>query len=75
MATRCECGEALGEVCSGTLGADAVTVEWMPDSLRGSHEAARNSGEWPDNGSLRLRVTPQCARHLERHDGQWTRRS
>jgi hypothetical protein len=71
---QCACGAALGEACSGTLGADAVTIEWMPDHLRASHEAARNSGSWLDNGALRLRVTPSCARHLEQHDGKWTHR-
>lgn len=72
--TQCQCGVAIGESCSGELGADAVTIEWMPDALRASHQAASNAGVWPDNGALRLRVTPECARHLERHDGRWTHR-
>lgn len=69
---QCECGAALGEACNGTLGSDAVTIEWMPDDIRGSIKAAGGSGWSAD--ALRLRVTPQCAAHLERHDGEWTRR-
>lgn len=61
LAEVCECGAAMGERCAGTLGDDAVEIEWMPEHLRESHRAAGNSGRYPHNGALRLRVTPECA--------------
>ena len=49
---------------------DAVVVEWMPEYLRASHEAAGNSGRYPANGALRLRVTPACAEMLTDNGGK-----
>ena len=65
----CECGAAMGQPCewSGKV-ADTVVVEWMPEWLRTSHEAAGNSGTWPHNGAERLRVSADCAEHLI---GEW----
>lgn len=56
-AYRCQCGEATGTRCTW-IGprAETVVVEWMPEHLRASHAAARNSGGYPHNGALRLRV-------------------
>lgn len=68
----CECGEAMGQACGATLARGAVVIDWMPEWLRASHQAAGNSGIYPANGALRLRVTPQCAAHLRQHDGEWT---
>lgn len=63
---RCECGEATGTRCEWTgPKADTVVVEWMPEYLRASHAAARNSGVYPHNGSVRLRVAPACAEMLD----------
>jgi hypothetical protein len=36
----------------------------MPEYLRDSHRAAGNSGSYPANGSLRLRVQDACADRL-----------
>lgn len=68
---RCECGEWSGERCEGTLGEDAATVEYMPDHLRASHTAAGNRGSHPANGSVRIRVTPECAAIMVDTDGEW----
>jgi hypothetical protein len=72
-AEGCHCGEAWHDVsCDGVLGADAVTVEHMPEYLRASHGAAGNSGCWPHNGAVRLRVTPECAAWMVDHDPEGT---
>jgi hypothetical protein len=62
---RCECGEATGEQCewTGPL-SETVAIEWMPEFLRDAHQAAGNSGVYPHNGALRLRVERSCARRL-----------
>lgn len=49
---RAECARVL---------ADMVTVEEMPDDLRGSHRAAGNWGCWPHNGAERRLVTREEA--------------
>lgn len=67
----CECGEATGVWCEGELGDDSIEVEWMPEHLRSSHEAAGNAGAWPHNGSVRLRVTPRCAESLAEDAEGW----
>ena len=68
---HCECGAWSGVSCDGVLGEDAVTVEYMPEYLRASYKAARNSGVYPHNGSVRLLVTPCCAAAMSRTDGEW----
>jgi len=72
---NCECGKATGEPCpwSGPA-SETETIEWMPEYLRGSHEAAGNRGSWPHNGAERLRVHEDCAEHLLEHGGDWTDR-
>lgn len=70
---QCECGTATDEACgwSGSA-ADAVRILWMPEHLRDSHAAAGNTGAWPHNGSLRLRVAAECADYLAELDSEWT---
>jgi hypothetical protein len=72
----CECGQALGEACEWVGPQhETVIVEYMPDFLRGSHSAAGNSGFWPHNGALRLRVERSCAERLTHEydeDGRMT---
>lgn len=62
---RCLCGRATGVPCNwvGPL-SEMVVVEWMPDYLRASHEAAGSSGCWPHNGAERLAVEESCGRTL-----------
>jgi hypothetical protein len=71
---NCECGQWSGEACGAELGGDAVTVETMPEHLRASHAAARNSGQYPSNGAVRLRVTPACAETMLASDPAWCAR-
>jgi len=69
---QCECGEWCGEPCQGSaLPDDLITVEYMPEYLRGSHEAAGNAGSWPHNGACRIRATEECAARMIEHDGEW----
>lgn len=63
--TTCESGIGIGEQCDQIA---TTTVEWMPHHLRASHAAAGNSGRWPMNGSLRLRVCAGCAEMLADDD-------
>jgi hypothetical protein len=55
----CECGEYTGEKCS--LTSDGTVAKYMPEHLRASHAAVGNSGAWPHNGSIRLRINADCA--------------
>lgn len=69
----CECGKATGVRCAWEGPADeTVVVEWMPEHLRASHTAARNSGTYPHNGALRLTMHRDCARELVASDPEWT---
>lgn len=70
--TKCECGEWSGEACewSGPK-SETVVVEFMPESLRSSHEAAGISGTSPANGALRIRVCQDCADLMVESDGHW----
>lgn len=57
----CESGEATGVPCEWTgPQEDLSVIEWMPEHLRESHEAAGNSGVYPLNGAVRLRVCADC---------------
>lgn len=67
----CQCGEHWGEACHELLGADAVTVEVMPEHLRASHTAAGNRGVYPHNGARRIRVTPSCGEAIVEADSEW----
>lgn len=70
----CSCGETSDEPCPEVrLRSDLVTIEWMPEHLRASHEAAGNSGTYPENGAVRLCVARSCADRLLEQDAEWTR--
>ena len=71
-AYRCGCGEWMGEACEwcGPL-SKMVVVEYMPESLRGSHTAANNSGSYSHNGAVRVAVERECAERLVEADGEW----
>ena len=71
---HCECGDAGGDTPCTWTGpvSETVTVEWMPEWLRDSHDAAGNPGCYPYNGSIRLRVERFCADRLIEDDGEWT---
>ena len=68
----CACGEWSGERCQWAGPQDeTVLVEWMPEHLRASHEAAGNRGAYPGNGSTRIRVERSCAERMIECDGEW----
>lgn len=71
---HCECGKWSGVRCdwSGPR-SEAVIVEWMPNWLRASHEAAGNVGVYPMNGSSRILVQASCADYMVELDGEWCR--
>src|SRR5690606_24912295 len=72
---HCECGASTGVRCAWSgPESETVQVEWMPEHLRASHRAAGNSGTWPHNGSLRLRVERSCADRMIQYDREWTHR-
>ena len=71
MEQICECGEAVGMQCANTVVDDAVTVEFMPECLRSSHEAAGNQGVYPFNGGERLRCHPDCADEIIEDNEGW----
>lgn len=62
----------MGERCnwSGPL-SEMVVVEWMPEHLRASHTAARNSGSYPHNGAMRIAVEKSCADLLIESESEW----
>ena len=67
---RCACGQITGEQCETFAPPDElVTIEWMPDHLRASHEAAHNRGTYPHNGAERFKVTRECATNVT--DDDW----
>jgi hypothetical protein len=68
--SRCECGEWSGSRCD-CVTADLVTVEFMPEQHRASHEAAGNRGSYPGNGAQRIRVSRECAAQMLADDGEW----
>lgn len=68
----CECGDWSGDPCQWTgPRSETVRVEWMPEHLRASHEAAGNRGAYPHNGAVRSRVKISCAERMIEHDGEW----
>lgn len=73
---RCECGEWTGEACAWKGPIDqTVRVEYMPRQHRASHAAAGNGGVYPHNGSVRVRVHPDCADLLleDATEARWAR--
>lgn len=72
QAHRCGCGEWTGEACAWTGPIEEmVVVEYMPEYLRATHEAAGNSGSYPHNGSHRVAVCLECADLLIDEDDAW----
>ena len=70
----CGCGEWSGVACEWSgLPSERVTVEVMPEEHRGSHEAAGNSGVYPHNGAVRMRVSRGCAVAILRHENDWAK--
>lgn len=62
---HCECGVWTGERCVWTgPKSQTVVVEYMPEYLRASHQAAGNAGLYPANGAVRVRVERYCAELL-----------
>lgn len=62
----CEAGDG----CTKTA---TVVMEVMPMCWRGTHEAAGNSGSYPQNGARRLHVCAGCAENLQEQHGRWAR--
>jgi len=70
----CECGYWSGEACCWRgPESETVVVEYMPEYLRASHRAAGNSGIYPANGAVRLRVERSCADRIIEDAGEWAR--
>jgi len=66
---HCQCGEWSGERCAWTGPIEeTVVVEFIPEHLRASHEAARNYGVYPANGAIRIRVHTECAEMMAGED-------
>ena len=72
---RCECGEVTGERCAWVgPRTDTVAVRWLPEALRGSHQAAGRSGVYGiggDGGAETLRLERGCAESLATSEGDW----
>lgn len=66
---RCQCGIVTGVTCSASPA--STLVEYMPEHLRASHEAARNRGSYPHNGAIRFRVSPHCCDEILAWDEEW----
>jgi hypothetical protein len=62
----CACAQTRDDAhCAWEGPADEMKlIEWVPDYLRGTHAAARNSGCWPHNGALLLAVHHECAKAI-----------
>lgn len=69
---ECGCGEWTGEKCawSGPK-SETVVVEYMPEFIRASHKAAGNSGSYPHNGAVRVRVEKSCADLITESEPEW----
>lgn len=62
----CESGDVTGVPCEWAGPQEGLeVVEWVPEFLRASHEAAGNSGVYPYNGAVRLRVCTDCAESIK----------
>lgn len=70
---QCGCGAWMGDQCEADPipAEEMIVVEWMPEWLRASHKAARNSGVYPHNGAARVAVHPECAANILEHDPDW----
>lgn len=69
---HCGCGAWTGEACTWTGPIEEmVVVEYMPEHLRATHEAAGNPGVYPHNGSIRVAVYHGCAEMIVEDDPDW----
>ena len=68
---RCQCGIVTGVTCSASPA--SALVEYMPEDLRSSHEAARNHGTYPHNGAIRMMVSRACRDEMLIWDRHWIR--
>ncbi len=70
---RCGCGEVLGGRGCGWTGPETETVilEFVPRSLRSSHETAGNSGAYPHNGAERVVAERGCAESIVECEDGW----
>lgn len=69
---QCDCGRVTGTRCAWSgPPSETVLVEWMPDYLRASHEAAGNSGSYPHNGAERIRMERSCAESIIADSDGW----
>lgn len=75
MSARCECGEWSGVACTWSGDeSDLVSVDWMPEHLRASHEAAGIAsihGLGRVAGVCRLNVSEECAERILEESGDW----
>lgn len=70
--TTCECGQWSGVPCGWRGPSEQmVVVEFMPEVLRESHRAARNSGQYPHNGAVHITVERECAQLIIENDPGW----
>lgn len=53
--------------------ADLVAIEYMPEHLRASHEAAGNAGIYPHNGAVRYACSQALADDMVETFGDWCR--
>lgn len=63
---HCDCGDCEGfDYCEwwGPT-SETVIIEYMPEQFRASHADAGNSGSYPHNGAIRVRVARSCADRL-----------
>lgn len=68
----CGCGEWMGDACpwKGPK-SETVVVEYMPECFRASHQAAGNSGSYPHNGAILVRVAKSCAKEIVEAEPEW----
>ena len=70
----CACGRITDAACPWRgPWRETVCVEYVPEWVRDSHRAAGNSGTYPANGAIRVRVQRQCAAEIQDWAGQWAR--
>lgn len=68
----CRCGELTGERCAWRgPQSETVIVEYMPEHIRASHAHAANSGFYPMNGAVRVRVEKSCAALITENEPEW----
>ena len=64
MRCQCDAWAETGDACAEDLGRDAVTIRFVPSSLKESaRHAASNRGY-----TREIRVAPACAAYMRRED-------